>query len=268
MTNLETILKEIRGEPKISKPRYKKVMITGDYHIPYLNNKVYNLMKNYAKQYQPDTFIINGDFLDMYSLSRFDRNPKRKTSFAQELEIGKIILKDLRKTIPNTEIIMLAGNHEKRLTKYLWNNNELFDLGVLDIQELMDLKTYKIRYIDADVDYWKETDGTLTIADTIIMHGDGRLNGASYSKNSGYSAMNTVKNNMSNICMNHTHRLAKVYVKDLVGLECGCLCNCPSSYNWKNGFATFEHYRGESVNFKTYEIKNNSLIIDGVKFKA
>jgi len=251
--------------------KYRKVMVTGDYHIPFEDKKAYSIMKQYAKDYKPDIFVINGDLIDFYTISRFDSNPERKISFKKELELGRKCLTEIRDILPNADIYYLEGNHENRLQHFIWRNPELDGLEELALTNLLQLEENDIKFVGVDRDYWRKDTGHLIIGKTIIMHGDSRLNGASYSKYSGYSAKNTLMNLQSNIVINHTHRLGQIYhstpYSDLIGIEGGSLCQKTGTANWQQGFVTFEVYRSKMVNPKLHKIDNGILYEDGSRYR-
>ena len=239
--------------------KYEKVMVTSDYHIPYLDEKAYETMIAFAKKYKPDHFVINGDLIDFYGLSTFDKNPDRKYTVVEEITKTRQVLKNLTKRLPKkTKIYFLEGNHEARLQRYLWRNPELEGLPDLKLENLLRFKDYKINFIGVDNDYWKKDTGHLQLGNMLIMHGDSRLNGASTSKYSGYSAKNTMMNMQTNVTIGHCHRLAKIYhttpYGDLVGMECGSLCNYTGTANWQQGFVTFELKNGKIVDATAHHI--------------
>lgn len=243
-------------------------MVTSDYHIPYMDDKAYSLMRAFAKDYKPNVFVINGDMADFYSLSDFDKNPDH-FDLQYEIDESKRILKDLRNTLGNkTTMYMIGDNHMTgRLQRYLWKNPEIANLDVMKMENLLDLDKYKVKYIGADMDYWKKTDGSLKLGNVHILHGDSRMNGASTSKYSGYSAKNTVQTKRQNVIMGHVHRLAHHYNSNedgtLHGIEDGCLCQEIPTANWQQGFVTFEidgsYKDGKGENFQLHHIDKGKL---------
>lgn len=254
----------------------EKILIMTDLHVPYQDDKAIDCAIQYGKKmYKPDTIVINGDFLDFYSLSRFDKNPNRKDTVQDDLNMGKNYLEIIRKNFPKAKIYYLEGNHESRLKKYLYKNIELVSLEALKLENLLDLKKYKIEFVGSSPDYWKnKTDiGHLKLGDSIIMHGDNRLNGASTSKYSCYSIKNTIHGStQSNTIIGHVHRLGMYYqsnpYNNIVGVESGCLCQISGTANWQQGFSTFEVVNDKSVNHKTYLIQNGVLMVDGKKINS
>lgn len=248
---------------KINKD-YEKVAFVSDIHVPFQDNDALELTKAYLRDYRPDKLVLNGDLLDFYTLSTFDKNPERKVSVQEELDEGSRIIKDLRNAVgKQCDIYMTEGNHENRLQRYLWNNPELEGLRDLKLDKLLHLKEHGVKYVNANMDYWKKDTGHLKIGDVVVMHGDNRLNGGSCSAKSGYSAHNTMVNMQSSVIMGHVHRLGIVYKTNpygtTFGIEQGSLCQPTGTANWQQGFATFELEKGKAVNPRIYPIKDGKL---------
>ena len=247
--------------------KMKNVMITSDWHVPFIDDKAFDCHLEYVKKYKPDVYIINGDMLDFYSLSKFDKNPERKDDVQAELDKGNEYLNRLVRVLPKRcDKYYLKGNHETRLQKYLWQDGGAMDsLRALKLENLLYLRDKGIRLVDASHDYWKDDSGHLKIGDVLVAHGDNRLNGFSLSKYSGYSAKNTMLSMMSSIAMGHGHRLAVIYHTTpngiLKGLETGSLCQQSGTSNWQQGFATFQVYRGKSYNHRVHHIQDGKLVI-------
>jgi len=246
----------------------EKNAVISDLHIPFEDPKAIDCALDYLKAYKPNKVIIDGDLLDFYSLSTFDRCPDRKETVTDEIYSARKFLYKLRKTVgKDTKISYLHGNHENRLQRFLWRNPELYGLDSLELKNLLDLKKFGIKEVKVNGDYWSELRGEVKVGDTIIMHGDGRLNRAKYSSNPGYAALNTLKQRVGeNVIIGHTHRLAQIYNmvgdKNNVGIENGCLCKV-SKQNWQQGFTTFESSGKKSFNYRTHAINKGILIENG-----
>lgn len=248
-------------------------MVISDIHIPYQDDKAVAVMREFAKDYKPQHLVINGDLLDFYSLSTFDKCPDRKYSVMEEVNDGVQFLKEMRKIVgPKAQMYFTEGNHEARLQRYLAKNPELADMPELRIDRLLKLKEQKIKFAGVGVDYWAQDTGHIKIGNAIVTHGDNRFNGAATSANSGYSAMNTIKKMQSSVIMGHVHRLAQVHHSTpygtLVGVEGGCLCMPAGTANWQQGFVTFETHRGKNKNYRLHHIDNGELITDKKIYKA
>jgi len=256
----------------VRKQKRQKVIITGDYHIPFLDMKAYEVLKGFLIDYQPDYFFINGDFVDFYTLSDFVRNPKRSKKLKDEINLSLRILTDLVSILPKKCIkVFIEGNHCSRLQRYVQRNEALFGLESLSIKQLLKLDELGFEYVETDRDYWSAQRGMYELGNILIMHGDSRLNGSSYSKYSGYSAKNTMYGMQSSIIMNHTHRLAQVYSTNpretLFGVEAGCLCQTTNA-NWQQGFITFNLIDDHVCNMILHRINKGNLITTDKWYKS
>lgn len=245
----------------------KKCIISSDWHIPYIDDKAFDCHLKYVKKNKPDIYVVNGDMLDFYSLSKFDKDPIRKEQVQDELDLGEKYLKRLNKVLPRScDKYYLKGNHESRLQKYLWQDGgALSGVRALELDRLLKLDKKGFKFIDASHDYWKVDSGHLKMGDMLIAHGDSRLNGFSLSKYSGYSAKNSMMAMMSSIAMGHGHRLAVIYHTTpngiLKGIETGSLCMQSGTSNWQQGFASFNLYRGKTYNHRVHHIEKGKLVV-------
>lgn len=244
---------------EMTERKLKRNMVISDLHIPYQDKKAVDYMLDFTSKYRPDNLVINGDLVDFYGISVYSKNPENKDNLASETMKARQFLSDLRKaTGTECNIQYLVGNHEVRLQQYIWNHPELEGLKELELGNLLDIKKYNIRMIEPDNDYWSKCNGHIKLGDIVIMHGDDRLNGASLSNKSGYSAMNTMLRLNSSAMIGHCHRLGQVYhttpYNDMTGIETGCLCQVPDIYNWQQGFVTFETFKGKNLNYRLHKI--------------
>ena len=111
----------------------KRLLILSDIHIPYHSIDALTCAIDYAKKEKPDAILLNGDTLDFFGLSRFSKDPKKR-SFAHELEAFRNFIDVLKSTF-DAKLYFKIGNHEERYEHFLWMKaGELegvdeFDLG-------------------------------------------------------------------------------------------------------------------------------------------
>lgn len=192
------------------------------------------LVFRFAKNLKPDKLFILGDYIDCYSISRFDRNPERITNLQSEFNQGKEILWQIRDIIDG-EIIFIAGNHEDRLRKFLWNNPVLN--GCIKLEDKLDLNNLDIKFYE----YGKN----FIYKDKLIYTHGNKVN-----KYSAYTAKNLLDDLGLSVISGHTHRLGMHYKTDYggakVGVENGCLCNFDNAMEWFRK-ETIDWQRGISV---------------------
>jgi predicted phosphodiesterase len=115
---------------------YGKGLIAGDWHIPYHDQQACELAVNHAidKGYT-DFLLINGDFLDAYSLSRWEKDP-RKRRFKDELAVGRETLEGLTSVFDR--VVYKFGNHEVRYESYLRQRApELLDIDEFNWRSIL-----------------------------------------------------------------------------------------------------------------------------------
>lgn len=95
--------------------------INGEYQ-PIHDEKAMKVARMICQDLKPDTIVIGGDNLDMAALSRFEKDSNHFSS-PQSLQMAvdglSKFLGHLRAENPQSRIVMLEGNHEKRLAKYV-----------------------------------------------------------------------------------------------------------------------------------------------------
>lgn len=115
-----------------------RTLIINDVHLPYHDRDVLTLQIREGKRRGITRIILNGDTLDFYQLSRFQKDPRLR-SFAGEIEMGKQYIEALREEFPKAEIIFKIGNHEERYQHYLETNaRELIGVAEFRFEVLMD----------------------------------------------------------------------------------------------------------------------------------
>jgi len=97
---------------------YSRTLILSDLHIPYHNVRALNAVFNFALKQQIKAILLNGDLIDMHTLSKFLVDP-RKRNFKQEIETTNLFLDILQYAFPSAKVYYKVGNHCERLEKYL-----------------------------------------------------------------------------------------------------------------------------------------------------
>lgn len=205
-----------------------KFIVLSDIHFPYEDKECLNAVYKFLKQNEVNTIILNGDILDMYDVSSFDKDPNRINSLQKELNLAYKFFKKLRELSPKSEIVYIKGNHEDRLERYLKKHPELFSLDALKLPNLLRLSDFNIGY---EPKAYKL--GSLKI-----------YHGSIVRKFSGYSAKAELERNDCSGISGHVHRLGVHYKKTpsryLAWYEGGCLCDIEPEYvdnpDWQQGF--------------------------------
>lgn len=209
--------------------KQEKFIVISDIHFPYEDKEALGAVKQFIKHNPINTIILNGDILDMYDVSRFDKSPERVNSLQGELNKAIKFLKELRALAPEAKMVFIQGNHEKRLEKYLYRHPELFSLDALKIPNLLKLQELNIQY---EPKFYRL--GSLKIT-----------HGSKVRKYSGYTAHAELDSNDCSGISGHTHRGGVYYKKTpsryLAWYEGFCLCGLEPEYtegipDWQQGF--------------------------------
>lgn len=127
----------------------KTGIVINDPHYPFQDEKAINLVLGLAAEMQPDYFVINGDLLDMFKISKFSKDPRRGKRVVEEIELGRRFLERVANLLPNSEKHFIFGNHEYRFDDYLFRNApELVGLKGLSIREQLQAESigFKVHY--------------------------------------------------------------------------------------------------------------------------
>lgn len=219
----------------IRKEKRELIVSLTDFHVPYNSKEVNEVSFAFCKLVQPHIIIIH-EVMDFYQLSKFDRDPKRKLELQDDLDKSVTLLRRLRQYCPDTRIIMLESNHDRRLKKYLAvRAEELAYLRCLDLKELLHLPELKIEYRKSFV-----------FRGVLFKHGE------IVRKFASYTAKNEFEKEGMSIVSGHSHRLGTHFRRlrggEYVAMESGCQCDLNPDYidgtaDWQNGLSVvgFKH---------------------------
>ena len=216
-----------------------------------------------AKAYQPEKIVILGDLLDLPALSRWEVEPKHRHQTLTAIKAAHNFLKTLRINCPNAKIVLLEGNHERRLKDYLAKNAPEL-LWATDVPGLLGLKELKIEYAGPYGARVPVAQGIFATHGHLI----GRKGGESAAKMLGAYHLSTI--------FGHTHRLELAFHrhydentqgKTVFSMGCGTLAKLdgtvPGSQfpDWQQGFGVLWQGMQPAV----YLIQDGNCVIDGTR---
>jgi len=232
--------------------REKKIAVLSDIHFPYYNKEALTATTKYLQHYNPDCIILNGDIIDCYQLSNFDRDPREK-GFGYELNMLREFVMQLRQLFPKARIIYKLGNHEERYERVILNRvPELLDLKIFNFENVISANELGVEVI--------KNKRLIKLGNLTIGHGHEFAKGFIQSVNPARGFFIKAK---SNFLGGHHHRSSEHVEQDINGkiVGCwstGCLCElnphyCPIN-NWNLGFATIE------LDGKDFQVHNLKII--------
>jgi hypothetical protein len=229
-----------------------KIMVLSDIHIPYHDLTALKAAINYGRKHQVNAIILNGDIMDMYQCSRFDKSPSKKV-LKTEIEMCQRFLQQLRFLFPSEKIIFKIGNHEARLAHYILRKApELYGIDAINLKELLKLKDLNIDFVDSSQ--------CIRVGKLLIAHGHEWAGGGG-----GVNAARGMflKANC-NLLIGHFHRSQEFIYRngndETIGVWVnGCLANLYPEYlpknNWNHGFAIVS-VSGDG----SFELENKKII--------
>lgn len=175
------------------------IVIFNDVHIPFHHRSGCKNVLKFCEDFQPDNIVINGDFLDCFSVSIFPKNPGGP-NLQDEIDEGREFLEDLRQKCPEAVIDYTEGNHEERLKRLVKSQHSLYGLKAFTIPHLLGLDKLDIAYhpYKHPVDFHE---GLLSV-----------VHGHRVSKHSAYSAKaHLLDDGYQNVIIGHTHRMGSFF---------------------------------------------------------
>lgn len=144
-------------EDKFLRPsgeRFQTILTGSDIHDKLCDPFYRRLFVQTALRVQPQKIVLAGDIFDLYEFSKYTKDA-RKVNIISAIEWVHKFLEDLRAASPNSEIVLVSGNHENRLLRYLSEQAPdllpiLSDLHGFTVSSLLGLDKYEVNYISRD----------------------------------------------------------------------------------------------------------------------
>lgn len=210
-----------------------KVVSLSDFHVPYHDKAAIEAaVKHTKKKFRPDVVLINGDLIDLATISRFEKNPEHR-DVQTEISITVSMLQWLRHEFLKARIVYRTGNHDSRMDKFVFNRcSEFWGLENLRLQKLLTLDDFGIEYV---------YERPVKVGDLTVLHGHELPGGGGVTPaRAAFLKTNT------NVLVAHHHRTSShtetsLDKREVTAFSQGCLCECTPSFarvnKWNLGFA-------------------------------
>ena len=236
-------------------PNYEKILVISDLHIPLTDMNALMLALEYGYNKGAEAIVINGDFMDFTTISRFIHIPTEMT-VKESLEVANNILDEMQKLL-EIPIIYHYGNHCERLdTHVLMKSPELWGMAGMTLQEQLKLKERGIPHVSG-IRHMKY--GGLNIA-----HGHNIVKGVFAPVNPARGVF--TKTGVSTL-IGHCHRTSEHIEPNMNGKVIGCFSTgCITSVNPVYNAQVSKHNQGFAMVELLYDegdfIVDNRKIID------
>lgn len=231
-----------------SLPKDHQVLVAvSDTHGSEVDERALDVCCQIISDINPTILAHLGDLGDFYSVSKYDKNPKRRLSLQQDLVDAVSILGKLDQAVSSsTRKMFFRGNHESRIERFISHNAPVLgDLDILSIPNLLGLEHLGWEYYKQDLEVFPEF---------LIKHGE------TVRPHTAYTAKAEVEKSWMGGISGHTHRLGmysftsrRNHLKGIAPtqwVENGCLCNMDEveyvagTANWQQGFSIVRYIDG------------------------
>ena len=236
-----------------------QVGILSDIHVPYHSPKALAASVKHLKTLGLKALILNGDFADFYSISRWVKNPAKR-DFGGELKAVRELIGWLRAEFPRIPIIAKLGNHEERWEHWLWDHApEISGETEMGLDAWLHLNRNGVELVK---------DQRIILAGELpIAHGHELPKGMASPVNAARGAF---MRTMSTILIGHGHRTSGHCEQDMWQSETfcwstGCLCDLAPEYarinKWNWGFASVQIAKtGGGFDVSNYRITGDGKV--------
>lgn len=226
----------------MNRSELKSVIVLPDMQVPYEDRISLSAVEAYMSDTSWDIYINLGDFLDFDCISSFNKGFLRKIeglAIQKDYDYANKILdrhqKIVRENNKNAQFVLLEGNHEYRVERYIDENPQV--RGLLEVERGLKLRDRCFKWVRC------YRNGDVYRLGNAVFHHGRFIN--------QYHAAKTVNYYGTNIFYGHTHDVqgfSKVTHGDdktMVGQSLGCLCRYDQSYiqgnptNWQQAFGVF-----------------------------
>jgi predicted phosphodiesterase len=246
---------ETKYEPFIIKA--KKLAVLSDIHIPYHSITALSAALDFIQAEKPTAILLNGDTIDFYALSRFQKDP-RKRSVAHELQATRDFLDVLSQF--GAKIYFKIGNHEERYEHYLMRV----------APELLGVREFELKYL-----LGLDARGIDLITDKRIMKANDLniVHGHEFGQ-SIFSPVNIARGlflrGKVTAMQGHNHAVSEHTESNMNGeitttWSLGCLCELNPAYlpinKWAHGMAIVDlSENGKDFHVRNYRIHKGKIL--------
>lgn len=269
-----------------------KVLIAGDFQIPFHDKRGTSLFFKVLKAYKPQQVVLTGDIVDFPEYGRWNEGGTEEfmntlppgpdltedgalAKVFERANDGRKFYEDIRKAAPEADIVCALGNHDIRIWDY-------FDKKMPGLKSHITPESLW-RFNSLGIRHIMYKDRPLHLWGGIHVH-----HGVSISKHAGESVRNDIDNFGVSLIRGHSHRAAyyhKTYnMRDeiLQGWEMGHIMDIHSSgaaydnvHNWQMAMGTAivesgvsENTDGKRGHVLLHPVNDYSVRIDGKVISA
>lgn len=234
---------------------YRRILSISDLHIPF--NLSLETFRAYAGRV--DILILNGDIEDAQNVSKFSK--KYRVHFTEEMIMTRQFMIDLIKMINPKEVIIVKGNHEARMGRYLSDklNDDLMNLmpdspmdlivndGFKNKDRLNRTETWYSPLVevfqDTGINVTYSGDWWCKVGKTIFAHPLSYSSGMLKTTEKAAEYFLRIDRDFDSIVLAHTHKLGSYIQGNINMYEQGCCCKT-ELLDYSDGYLTIPAQKG------------------------
>jgi predicted phosphodiesterase len=234
-----------------------KIAVLSDIHIPYHDRVAVVTALKHAKRSGADTVLLNGDTVDFFSISRWEKDP-RKRNLGREIKTAREFIRTVRELFPKARIIFKVGNHEDRWESYLSvKAPELLSMEEFQLDAVLELNKCGVEYV-AEC-------RPIRLGRLNVMHGHEYKFAISNPVNAARGLFLRAK---AYAMCGHFHQKSEhsennVEGKSIATWSTGCLCDMHPDYaplnNWTHGFAMVHVFSDGKFEVQNHKISGGKV---------
>ncbi len=239
----------------------KKFIYTVDLHWGYERRgghkvalhdlKAWGAVKQFAADFNPDVWVVGGDFLDCGAVSHHNKQKPRATEGMRLLEDAEECYRTAIAEVSAKEKVFITGNHEAWIEQLLDENPGLE--GIVSVEKLLHLDDWKVI----------PQGGHYNLGKLTFIHGDTVTGGEHVAKSAVLSYERSVRFGHFHTHQTYTKNSALEYKYAKTGIAVPCLCTKTPKYGkgkpnkWVQGF--LYGFIAEDGHYADYVV----VIVDG-----
>lgn len=251
------------------------MLVWADVHFPFQDDSAISVLRQIARDLDPDKIICLGDVFDFFEISDYRAPADKEPDMQETLNLGVQHLEDMLEITQPSEAYFMGGNHEDRWDRLLQRAQR--DIRFRQLLQLPKIKraldfAEVVGFEDLGYEYSPYTEGWPLIENDMLVMTHGDLANK-------YVARTTMEKYGRSVIFGHMHRIQNYTKRDLKGQEAGWCIGCLSTLdphydpfaNWQQGFAivTWSTVGGRPLyNVEQVRIHSGSAIWRGQTYSA
>lgn len=113
---------------------------------PFHDEKALSIALQVLADVQPDKVVCLGDFLDLPAFGKYEQTEDYAHTTQLAIDYGHTLLATIRATLPKAEIVVIEGNHDRRIEKSI-RLNSMYAYGIRRADDVTGWPVFSLPYL-------------------------------------------------------------------------------------------------------------------------